>query len=59
MAAIGHWGLGHANVPLALNLIVGSLPGVVLGSRLCARVPEAWFRPALAGILLFAGSKMV
>jgi len=59
VAAAGHWQLGHVNVGLAANLALGSLPGVAVGSRLCARVPDLWFRPALAGILLFAGSKLV
>jgi hypothetical protein len=59
LAAAGHLALGQADVPLAANLVVGSLPGVFLGSRLCAYVPEAWLRPGLAGILLFAGSKLL
>lgn len=58
VAAAGHFQLGHVNVGLAANLVIGSLPGVFIGSRLCARVPEVWFRPALAGALLFAGSKL-
>jgi len=59
VAAAGHWQLGHVDVRLAANLVLGSLPGVVLGSRLCARVPDVWFRPAMAGILLFACSKLI
>lgn len=59
VAAAGHWQLGHVDVRLAANLALGSLPGVAIGSRLCARVPDVWFRPALAGVLLFAGSKLL
>lgn len=59
VAAAGHVQLGHTDVQLALNLVLGSLPGVILGSRLCAKVPDVWFRPALAGVLLFAGSKLL
>jgi uncharacterized membrane protein YfcA len=59
VAAAGHLQMGHVDAGLAASLALGSLPGVVLGSRLCARVPTAWFRPALAGVLLFAGSKLV
>jgi uncharacterized protein len=59
VAAAGHWQLGHVDVGLAANLALGSLPGVVLGSRLCLRVPDVWFRPALAGVLIFAGSRLL
>ncbi len=59
VAAAGHFQLGHTDLHLALNLVLGSLPGVILGSRLCAKVPDMWFRPALAGVLLFAGSKLL
>ena len=59
VAAAGHLQMGHVNLGLAASLLVGSLPGVVVGSRLCARVPDVWFRPALAGALLFAGSRLI
>lgn len=59
VAAAGHLQMGHVNLGLAASLLAGSLPGVVVGSRLCARVPDIWFRPALAGALLFAGSRLI
>jgi uncharacterized membrane protein YfcA len=58
-AAFGHLQMGNVNLGLAANLIVGSLPGVFVGSKLCARLPETWLRPTLAGVLLFAGSRLV
>ena len=59
VAALGHLAMGTVNLALSANLLVGSLPGVYLGSKLCARLPEVWLRPALAGVLLFAGSRLV
>lgn len=59
VAALGHLQMGQVNIDLAMNLVLGSLPGVVLGSRLCAIVPVAWFRSTIAGVLVFAGSKLV
>ena len=59
VAALGHLAMGTVNLALSANLLVGSLPGVYLGSKLCARLPEAWLRPALAGVLLFTGSRLV
>jgi uncharacterized membrane protein YfcA len=59
VAALGHWQMGSVNVALAANLVLGSLPGVFIGSKLCARLPDSWLRPALAGVLFFAGSRLM
>ncbi len=59
LAAIGHFQMGHVDLKLSANLLLGSLPGVYLGSKLCARLPETLLRPALAGVLLFAGSRLI
>jgi hypothetical protein len=39
-AALGHLQMGNVNVTLSANLLLGSLPGVFIGSKLCARLPE-------------------
>ncbi len=57
--ALGHLGMGDVNLRLSLNLMLGSLPGVFIGSKLCARLPDTWLRPAMAGALLFAGTRLV
>jgi uncharacterized protein len=59
VATVGHLQMGNVNLLLSLNLLLGSLPGVFIGSKLCARLPDIWLRPALAGTLLFAGSRLV
>jgi uncharacterized membrane protein YfcA len=59
VAAVGNFLLGNVDLHLAANLLIGSLPGVVLGSYLCRRLPETLLRPAVAGILIFAGSRLV
>jgi uncharacterized membrane protein YfcA len=59
VAAIGHWHFGDVNVPLVSGLLVGSLPGVWLGSLLAGRVPERALRPALAMLLLVTGLRFV
>lgn len=56
---LGHWRLGDVNVKIAGLLLVGSIPGVFLGSHLTARLPERWFRGALAGILLVVSVALV
>jgi uncharacterized membrane protein YfcA len=59
VATVGHLQMGDVNLLLSRHLLLGSLPGVFIGSKLCARLPNIWLRPALAGALLFAGSRLV
>ena len=51
--------MGSVNVALAANLVLGSVPGDFIGSKLCARMPGSWLRPALAGVSFFAGSHLI
>lgn len=57
VAAAGHWKLGSVNFPLALSLLLGSVPGVLIGSKLCAVVSPRYFRPVLAGCMAFIGTR--
>lgn len=59
VAAAGRWTMGDVNVGLALNLLVGSLPGVYLGSLLCRRLHARWLRPAVAVTLIFVGARLI
>lgn len=59
VAGIGHWWLGSVDVQLLLNLLLGSLPGIALGSHLAARVPENRLRGLLAAVLLLVGGKLI
>jgi uncharacterized protein len=49
---IGHWQIGDVNVAIAVSLLIGSVPGVFLGSYFVTKLPESWFRGALAGVLV-------
>ncbi len=49
---LGHWRLGDVNVAIAVSLLIGSIPGVFVGSHFVTRLPERWFRGALAGVLV-------
>jgi uncharacterized membrane protein YfcA len=59
VAGLSH--LAHGNVDLVAMgwLLVGSVPGVLLGSRLTVRLPETTLRIALASVLLLSGIKLV
>lgn len=50
---------GNVNFPLAGNLLIGSIPGVLLGSRLSAIVPAKSIRSVMAITILISGFKMI
>ncbi len=58
IAGAGHWLLGSVNLPLLGSLLVGSIPGIIIGSQLTARIPERYLRPILATTLLLVGAKL-
>jgi uncharacterized membrane protein YfcA len=58
-AAIAHWQLGSVNVPLAANLLVGSLPGVFVGSRLAYYTPARPLKFGMALLVLAGALKMI
>jgi uncharacterized membrane protein YfcA len=59
VAGLGHWLLGSIDWALLGWLLIGSLPGVFLGSRLAARVPERVLRLLLGCMLLMLGGRLV
>ena len=56
---MGHLALGTVDIVLLGSLLLGSLPGIYIGSYLGARVPEGILRPVLATMLLIIGTRMV
>jgi len=59
VAGMGHMALGTVDFVLLGSLLLGSLPGIYIGSHLSAKVPEKVLRPLLATMLLIIGIKMV
>jgi len=59
VAGLGHLHMGNVDFVLLGSLLVGSLPGIYVGSHLSARVPEHVLRPALASVLMLIGVKFV
>ena len=59
VAGIGHWALGAVDWRLMGVLLIGSLPGIVIGSYGAVRVPEKVLRVVLASVLLFVAAKLV
>lgn len=59
VAGMGHMALGTVDFVLLGSLLLGSLPGIYIGSHISAKVPEKILRPLLATMLLIIGLKMV
>src|SRR5437588_1114742 len=57
--AIGYLNAGTINWTIAGLLLIGSLPGVVIGSKLSKYVPERYMRPVLATVLAVSGWKLI
>ena len=58
VAGIGHWALGSVDWALMGVLLIGSLPGIVIGSYCAVRVPETVLRLVLALVLILVASKL-
>lgn len=59
VAGMGHASLGSVDWPMLGKLLVGSLPGIWLGSRLMRHTPERVIRSILSVLLAWAGTKLV
>jgi uncharacterized protein len=59
VAGIGHWALGSVDWALMGVLLIGSLPGIVVGSYCAVRVPETVLRLLLASVLILIAGKLV
>ncbi len=59
LAGVGHWYLGGVDLHLLMSLLTGSIPGIVVGSWLAARMPEFVLRPILAITLAIVGVRIV
>lgn len=59
LAGVGHWWLGSVDLGLLSSLLCGSIPGIIVGSWLAARMPEAVLRQVLAVTLAVVGVRIV
>jgi uncharacterized protein len=58
IAGIGHAHIGTVDFVLLGNLIIGSLPGIYLGSKFGNFLPDKFMRPVLACMLLAIGIRL-
>lgn len=59
IAGTGHWAMGSVDFALLLSLLVGSVPGIVIGSLVSTRIPENVLRTVLAATLAVVGGKLI
>jgi len=57
-AGIGHWFLGSVDLTILVSLLMGSVPGILIGSYAAARIPETALRLVLAVTLLVVAAKL-
>jgi len=58
IAGFGHWLIGDVDARLLVSLLIGSIPGIIVGSLVSSRVPDGMLRPVLAGTLALMGVKL-
>jgi len=54
-----HFKMGNVDLSLVGLLVIGSIPGGVLGSHLSTRMPVPWLRRLLCAVLLATGARML
>lgn len=59
VAGLGHASLGSVDWPLLAKLLMGSLPGIWLGTRLGQKMPDRVIRSLLSVLLAYAGAKLI
>lgn len=59
VAAFAHLISGNVDLALAGTILIGSIPGVWIGTSLATRLPERGLRPALGIVLLSSGMALL
>ena len=58
VATVGHSLAGRVDVALAAAVLVGAVPGVMVGARIATAIPERMLRAGLAAVLIAIGLQM-
>jgi hypothetical protein len=59
VAGTGHLLLSTIDLNVLGLLLLGSLPGIFIGSQLAIRVPDTVLRLALSGVLVVVGGRLI
>ena len=59
IAGMGYFMIGKVDPSLLIALLIGSIPGIIMGSFLAPKMPEKVLRGVLACVLVLVGLKLV
>jgi uncharacterized membrane protein YfcA len=59
IAGIGHWWMGSVDFALMAALLIGSIPGIIVGSYFASKTSDDVLRPVLALTLLVVAVRML
>jgi uncharacterized protein len=59
VAPPGHWLIGSVDWYIVGALLLGSLPGISIGSHVAARISDRFLLPVLASILVLIGLRPI
>ncbi len=59
IAGMGYFMIGKVDVSMLIALLIGSIPGIIIGSLLAPKLPEGVLRVVLAAVLTLVGFKLV
>ncbi len=59
VASTVHWWAGRVDLSMLALLLAGAVPGVLMGSWLCGRIPERPLRFGIALVLVVAGVRLL
>ena len=58
-AGAAHLAVGNVDLALAGNVLVGTIPGVLMGSRMGLRLPEKSMGTVVAVVVMVAGFRLI
>lgn len=59
VAGLGHWIIGSVDWHIVGALLIGSLPGIYIGSHLAAHIADRFLLPGLATMLMLLGLRLI
>jgi uncharacterized membrane protein YfcA len=59
ISGLGHLYMGNVQFPLLLNLLIGSIPGILVGTLIAHKSPEVYMRAVIAVILAVVSVKLL
>ena len=59
IAGVGHWAHGSVDASMLVSLLLGSVPGIILGSHIAPRVHEKYLGALLSIVLFVVGGRLI